>query len=158
MMTIIIWGKIMISSPPLRNPSSSFCLGSGFAKQCVSEDIVQYDHEVCRFLWYSHWNGNFNSWFFSSNLCRWRHQDGLCNSNCNGCCLPSNVSLKTSPWRHPDEHDKLCLFDDMGIGMAIQMIKMSFFLSSNLCWWRHQDDHRLFDDVCFLCQWALSLF
>ena len=88
--------------------------------------VPSHPHKVCPFWWYSHWNGNFNNWFLPSNL--WRHQDGHCNSNCNGCCLPSNVSLKTSPWRHPDEHDKLSLFDDMGIGMVIQRIKMSFFL------------------------------
>ena len=66
------------------------------------------------------------------------------------CQAMSHWRLHPEEWRHPDEHDKLSLFDDMGIGMAIQRIKMSFFLSSNLCYWRHQDDHRLFDDVYFV--------
>ena len=73
------------------------------------------------------------------------------------CQAMSHWRLHPEEWRHPDEHDKLCLFDDMGIGMAIQRIKMSFFLLSNLFWWRHQDDHRLFDDVYF-CVNELCLF
>ena len=149
----------MISSPPLRNPSSSFCLGSGFAKQCVSEDIIQDDHKVCPFWWYSHWSGNFNSWVFRAISVAEDIKMGFAIAIAMAavCQAMSHWRLHPEEWRHPDEHDKLCLFDDMGIGMAIQRIKMSFFLSSNLCCWRHQDDHRLFDDVYF-CVNELCLF